>query len=266
MLNFTPECGLNLKIDCPFQANDSLLSFLRSSDLKKKTVFGHKMWKRKWLVRFFATITYPRFNYLYNAEISGTEILDELPTSNVLIVSNHQTYFSDALFMMHAFQAAACGKHNTIKYPGYWKMPLEELYVVAAAETVDGTMLSEFMKTCGCITIERTWRNQGKSISRPVNPNDVESIYKALSAGWVVSFPQGTTKPFVPARKGTAHIIKQQKPVVLPVVIDGFRRGFDKKGIKKKKKGGTLSLTIKKPLTIDFDDSVENILEQIMDA
>ena len=32
-----------------------------------------------------------------------------------------------------------------------------------------------------------------------------------------------------PLRKGTAHIIKQYKPVVVPIVIDGFRRSFDRK-------------------------------------
>ncbi|NQX90857.1 MAG: 1-acyl-sn-glycerol-3-phosphate acyltransferase [Flavobacteriales bacterium] len=234
--------------------------------MKKRTAFGHKMWHRKWLIRFFGSITYPRFNWLYKSKITGTEVLKSLPTSNVLIVSNHQTYFSDALFMLHAFQASACGRENTVKYPGYWKMPLEELYVVAAAETVDNARLTNFMKIGGCITIERTWRAEGKSINRPVNPNDTNSITKAMDAGWVVTFPQGTTKPFVPGRKGTAHIIKQQKPVVVPVVIDGFRRAFDKRGVSTKKKGVTLSLRIKQPLNIDYDDSVENIMAMIMDG
>ncbi|MDP4953481.1 MAG: hypothetical protein NWQ53_07535 [Flavobacteriales bacterium] len=53
---------------------------------------------------------------------------------------------------------------------------------------------------------------------------------------------------------------------MIPVVIDGFRRGFDKRGVKKKKKGITLSLRVKAPLNIDYDDSVENILAQVMDG
>ena len=40
----------------------------------------------------------------------------------------------------------------------------------------------------------------------------------------------------MPIRRGTAHIIQQNKPIVVPVVIDGFRRSFDKKGLKMKKK------------------------------
>ncbi len=51
----------------------------------------------------------------------------------------------------------------------------------------------------------------------------------------VITFPQGTTKSFKPVRKGTAHIIKQYKPIVVPIVIDGFRRSFDRKGLRTKK-------------------------------
>lgn len=233
---------------------------------KKRTVFEHKMWHRKWLIRFFGCITYPRFNWLYDSEISGTEVIEHLPRTNVLIVSNHQTYFSDALFIMHAFQSAALGKFNNIRYPGFWKLPLNELYCVAAAETVEDAKLTNFMKTGGVLTISRTWREKGKAVKRAVNPKDTENIMKALNAGWVVSFPQGTTRPFVQGRKGTAHIIKQQKPIVVPVVVDGFRRAFDKRGVTKKKKGTTLKLRVKSPLNINYDDPVEDILKMVMDG
>jgi hypothetical protein len=33
---------------------------------------------------------------------------------------------------------------------------------------------------------------------------------------------QGTTKSFKPVRKGTAHIIKEHRPIVVPIIIDGF--------------------------------------------
>ena len=65
--------------------------------------------------------------------------------------------------------------------------------------------------------------------------SDISNIGVALNDGWVITFPQGTTTPFKPG-KGTAHIIKEFKPVVIPIVIDGFRRSFDKKGIRIKKK------------------------------
>src|SRR5690606_25181388 len=118
----------------------------------------------------------------------------------------------------------------------------------------------------GAVTVERTWRAKGKDITekKEVNPNDTENIKKAIDAGWVITFPQGTTKSFKPVRKGTAHIIKQHKPIVVPVVIDGFRRSFDKKGLWLKKKGILQSMVIKEPLEIDYDnDSIEAIVEKI---
>jgi 1-acyl-sn-glycerol-3-phosphate acyltransferase len=82
----------------------------------------------------------------------------------------------------------------------------------------------------------------------------------------VITFPQGTTKPFAPGRKGTAFIIKHYRPVVVPVVIGGYWRAFNKKGLKLKKKGTELSVTFKEPMVINYDDTCENILEQVMDA
>ena len=51
---------------------------------------------------------------------------------------------------------------------------------------------------------------------------------------------------------------------MVPIVIDGFRRSFDKKGIMIKKRDILQSMTIKKPLKIDYDnDSVEKIIEKL---
>jgi 1-acyl-sn-glycerol-3-phosphate acyltransferase len=87
-----------------------------------------------------------------------------------------------------------------------------------------------------------------------------------LSDSWVITFPQGTTKPFAPGRRGTAYIIKQNRPIVVPVVINGFWRAFNKKGLKLKKTGTILSVTFKKPLQIDYDADVDVILHQVMDS
>ena len=65
-------------------------------------------------------------------------------------------------------------------------------------------------------------------------------------------------------RKGTAFLIKQYKPVVVPIVIDGFRRSFDKKGLRVKKKNILQTMTIKKPLKIDYDkESTDEIINKI---
>ena len=53
---------------------------------------------------------------------------------------------------------------------------------------------------------------------------------------------------------------------MIPVVISGFWRAFNKKGLKFKKKGSLLSVTIKEPLEIDYNAPVEKILDQVMDA
>jgi 1-acyl-sn-glycerol-3-phosphate acyltransferase len=99
---------------------------------------------------------------------------------------------------------------------------------------------------------------------REVNPNDTENIKIALADGWVITFPQGTTKSFKPVRKGTAHIIKDYQPIVVPIVIDGFRRSFDKKGLRMKKKGILQSFIIKEPLDIDYEkDSIDDIVEKV---
>ena len=116
----------------------------------------------------------------------------------------------------------------------------------------------------GSISIERTWRESGKEVKRQVKMSDISNIGLALNDGWVITFPQGTTKPFKPVRKGTAHIIKHYKPIVVPIVIDGFRRSFDKKGLMIKKRGILQSMIIKEPLDFDYEnDSIENIMEKI---
>ena len=52
--------------------------------------------------------------------------------------------------------------------------------------------------------------------------------------------------------------------MVVPVVIDGFRRSFDKRGLYIKKKGILQSMNIKKPLEIDYEnESIEQIVEKM---
>ena len=63
-----------------------------------------------------------------------------------------------------------------------------------------------------------------------MDPRDVQKITTAIENGWVITFPQGTTKPFMPGRRGTAKIIKEYEPIVIPVVVEGFRRAFNKEG------------------------------------
>jgi 1-acyl-sn-glycerol-3-phosphate acyltransferase len=125
-------------------------------------------------------------------------------------------------------------------------------------------LLPKIFAYAGSISIERTWRSSGKEVNRQVKMSDISNIKKALDDGWVITFPQGTTTPFKPIRKGTAHIIKHYQPIVVPIVIDGFRRAFDKKGIRIKKKNILQSMEIKPPLQIDYEnESIDQIVEKI---
>ncbi|MBC7605650.1 MAG: 1-acyl-sn-glycerol-3-phosphate acyltransferase [Burkholderiales bacterium] len=230
----------------------------------KRNPFGHLLFIKKWLIRIFGAITHKRYRGFNDLQIEGSEIIKTLPDKNVLFISNHQTYFADVVAMFHVFNASLSGRQDNIKNIGYLWQPKLNIYYVAAKETMQEGLLPRIFSYIGAITVERTWRNKGKDVQREVNANDTENIKLALEDGWVITFPQGTTKSFKPVRKGTAHIIKQHKPIVVPIVIDGFRRSFDKKGLRLKKKGILQSFIIKPPLAIDYEnDTIEEIVEKI---
>tara|TARA_B100001540_G_scaffold290915_1_gene287979 strand:+ start:204 stop:935 length:732 start_codon:yes stop_codon:yes gene_type:complete len=209
-------------------------------------------------------ITHRRYRGFNELKIEGSNIIKELPNSNVLFVSNHQTYFADVVAMLHVFNASLSGRIDSIKNVGYLWSPKLNIYYVAAKETMKSGILPRILAYAGAVSVERTWREKGKEVKRNVKMSDISNIGIALDDGWVITFPQGTTKPFYPIRRGTAHIIKKYKPIVVPIVIDGFRRSFDKRGIIIKKRGILQSMNIKKPLEINYEkDSVDSIIEKI---
>jgi 1-acyl-sn-glycerol-3-phosphate acyltransferase len=232
----------------------------------KRNAFGHILFIKKWLIRIFGVLTHRRYRGFNELHIEGSDVIKSLPQKNVLFISNHQTYFADVVAMFHVFNASLSGRIDSIKNVGYLWQPKMNIYYVAASETMRSGLLPRIMAYVGAITVERTWRAGGKDVEekREVNPNDTENIKIALEDGWVITFPQGTTKSFKPVRKGTAHIIKQHKPIVIPIVIDGFRRSFDKKGLRIKKKNILQSFIIKEPLVFDYEnETIEEIVEKI---
>ena len=232
--------------------------------LFKKNPFGHILFLKLWLIRILGTMTHRRFKGFNKLEIHGSEILRELPDNNVLFVSNHQTYFADVVSMFHVFNASLSGREDSIKNIGYLWRPKLNIYFVAAKETMQSGLLPKILAYAGSVSIERTWRAEGKDVQRQVKMSDVSNIAKALQDGWVITFPQGTTKPWKPIRRGTAHVIIKNRPIVVPIVIDGFRRSFDKKGLRIRKKGILQHMEIKKPLEFDFEnESVQDIVEKL---
>ncbi|MGJ8734570.1 MAG: lysophospholipid acyltransferase family protein, partial [Cellulophaga sp.] len=232
--------------------------------LFKKNPFGHILFLKKWLIRIAALFTHRRYKGFNKLEIEGSQILRDLPDKGVLFVSNHQTYFADVVAMFHVFNASLSGREDNIRNIGYIWKPKLNMYYVAAAETMKKSLLTKILAYAGSISIQRTWRADGQDVKRQVKMSDISNIGTALDDGWVITFPQGTTTPWKPLRKGTAHIIKKYKPIVVPVVIDGFRRSFDKKGLRIKKKGILQSMVIKEPLDIDYEnDSFESIIDKL---
>jgi|UniRef100_UPI00404893D7 1-acyl-sn-glycerol-3-phosphate acyltransferase len=232
--------------------------------LFKRNPFGHILFLKKWMIRIFGIISHGRYRRFNNLQIEGSEILRDLPDRNVLFISNHQTYFADVAAMFHVFNAALSGRVDNIKNIGYIWNPKLNIYFVAAGETMRAGLLPKIFAYAGSVSIDRTWRSEGKNVNRQVKMSDVSNIGKALNDGWVITFPQGTTTPFKPIRRGTAHIIKKHKPIVIPIVIDGFRRSFDKKGLVIKKRNVLQSMVIKPPLEIDYEnEEIADIVTKI---
>jgi len=221
---------------------------------------------RKVLYAIVGVFSYPGLVWVNKLKISGTDNIKDLPRSNVLFVSNHQTYFADVITLLHIFCAVKWGKKDKLGAPFYLLNPFTNVYYVAAAETMRGSWISRLFALAGALTVKRTWAPGSKETRKGLETSDTRKITRALSENWIITFPQGTTKPFAPGRKGTAYIIKLNKPIVVPVVISGFWRAFNKKGLKFKKRNVQLSVNFKEPLQIDYDAPAQDILRQIMDS
>ena len=233
----------------------------------KRNVFGQSLWLKKKVFQIMGRATRAKFLATNNMHVSGSEVLLDIPPQGVLFIANHQTIFTDVVAMYHAMFATLNGQINSIEKNNYLKDPKLNLYYVAARETMEKGLLPKILALAGAVSVDRTWRKGDEMIKREVNPNDTKSIGMAIEDGWVVTFPQGTTREGAPVRKGTAHIIKQYRPVVVPVRVDGFREAFDKTGLKLRQKGTDLYVTFGQPLPIDYDnDTVEELVEKIASA
>ncbi|HVF80555.1 MAG TPA: lysophospholipid acyltransferase family protein [Flavisolibacter sp.] len=221
---------------------------------------------RKLVYMIVGVFSYPGLAIINKIKINGTEHIENLQKKNVLFVSNHQTYFADVITFLHIFCAVKWRKKNKLGIPYYLLNPFTSVYYVAAEETMKSSWISRLFTLAGALTVRRTWKKDGAETRRGLDPSDTRKIERALNRAWVITFPQGTTKPFAPGRKGTAYIIKHCKPTVIPVVINGFWRAFNKQGLKFKKKGTLLSVTFKPALSINYEAPAEEILAQVMNA
>lgn len=224
-----------------------------------KDPFGNLILLKRALTSIIGIATYRRLNIVNKMKVEGMEVLRDLPKQNVLFISNHQTYFADVFALNHIFSSDKWRLKN-INFPIYLMMPRVRSYYVAAEETMknDG-ILPKIFSYAGAVTVKRAWRSKGKDVKRSSDLRAPAKIKAALGHGWVINFPQGTTTPNAPVRKGTASLIKAYNPIVVPVKIDGFNKAFDKRGLKFKEKGVQLSVSFGKPMQFAREATREEI-------
>lgn len=227
-----------------------------------KNIFGQYLIIKKAIIRTIGVLTHKTFNNK-RFNIQGTTILNEIPKHNVLFISNHQTYFYDVIAMLHVFNASLNGRRDSLKNILYLLKPKSNIYFIAALETMKASLISKILSYAGSILIKRTWREAGKEITRNIRSEDFDNIIKALNDGWVITFPRGTTDNSKPVRSGTAYIIKQTNPIVIPVKIDGFGDVFERNSLKIKNKTKTFSIKFGNALKFNDNESIESITNQI---
>lgn len=232
--------------------------------MPEKNTFNQSLWLKKKVFQVVGTLTRNRLINVNKIHIEGSKTLLDLPDDNVLMVVNHQTIFMDVVAIYHAIFATQSGQIDSVLKKGYLKNPKTNLYYIAARETMEKGLLPKILALAGSVSIDRTWRKGDQMVQRSVKPSDTRDIQKAIKDGWVITFPQGTTRKGATVRRGTAQLILEHSPTVIPVRVDGFREAFDKTGLKIKKKGVNLSLKFGKPIDYSKDDK-ETLSQKIAD-
>ncbi len=256
LLNFLP---------IPNNSGNKLLNYLSRLDflgIFEKDPWGNWLIIKRIIIFIAGWPTYWRIAVVNKLKVEGGEHLKNLPNTNVLFLSNHQTYFADVITFYHIFCAAKWGMYKK-PLPFYLLAPRARTFYVAARETMKSGFLPKMFSLAGAILVDRSWRAQGQNVQREVDTSAAMNVEKGLDFGWVISFPQGTTSPYAPIRKGTAHIIKDNNPIIIPVVIDGFRRAFNKTGLSYKKRNTSLKVRFKPPVYFDPNLPLEEIVKQV---
>lgn len=231
-----------------------------------KDSLGRIFLLKKLLVALFGAVTHPCLTLLNRFSVEGTQYIRHLDQTNVLVVSNHQTYYWDAIAMLHVLSSVKWGFADSIANPVYLLSPRADVSYVAARETMKSRLIARVMAYTGSISIDRAWRSGNAEVVRQVSLSDYANIGRALSEGWVITFPQGTTKPFAEVRRGIYHVITRFRPTVVPVVLDGFSSSFKRNGIRPVRRNVRLSVRIKPPLEIHDGETAGTVLRRIADG
>ncbi|MCL4809765.1 MAG: 1-acyl-sn-glycerol-3-phosphate acyltransferase, partial [Thermoanaerobaculia bacterium] len=152
------------------------------------------------------------FRWLNTLKAEGDDLLKTLPRKNVVFLSNHQTYFTEAI----AFYDLLYIVHG---------LPYEDphLRFSAATETMKKNLITNVLTYAGGVTFRRSFREAGKEVNRPVDLEGVGKIEEAIATGWLLHFPTGTTQKNAPIRPGIAQLLHRTKPIAVPMRVDGFQ-------------------------------------------
>ncbi|WP_305952410.1 1-acyl-sn-glycerol-3-phosphate acyltransferase [Emticicia oligotrophica] len=238
------------------------VSYIDIFGIFERDPFGNWLILKRFIILIAGLPTYWRLAVANQLKVEGAEYLEKLPNQNVYFISNHQTYFADVIAFYHIFCSVKWGFRNRV-LPIALFAPRARTFYVAASETMKEGLIPKIFSLAGAILVERSWRAKGENVKRTLDTSAGDNVAKGLKFGWVVSFPQGTTSPYAPIRKGTAHIIKDNNPIVVPVVIDGFRRAFNKSGLNYKKRNTEIKVKFKEPIYFSPDATVEEITEVV---
>jgi 1-acyl-sn-glycerol-3-phosphate acyltransferase len=234
----------------------------------KKNIFGQNILIKRLIIAIVGLITHRTFRSK-RFLIIGSQNLKNIPEKNVLFVSNHQTYFYDVIAMLHVFNSSAKGKIDTVKKPKYLLSPKTNLYYIASFETMKKSFTTKLLTYAGAVLVQRSWRESGEDVNREIRAEDPNNIKLALKDGWVITFPRGTTDNSKPVRKGTAYIIKENNPTIIPIKISGFNEVFQRNGLKVINRKLPFSIEICEPISDDvYSKSLDDItleLEKIID-
>jgi 1-acyl-sn-glycerol-3-phosphate acyltransferase len=192
------------------------------SDSQPVPVPASDLWIRRAIIATAGLgFTLPYFELLNRLEETGVEgLLDRLPRRGVVFLSNHQTYFTEAIAFYHLLYV----RH---------RFPTESPFLrfSAAEETMKKNLVTEILAKAGGVTFRRSFREGGVEVNRPVDLEGVSRVEEAIKDGWLLHFPTGTTQTGAPIRPGVAQLLHRTKAVTVPMRIDGFRGFLLKKQI-----------------------------------
>ena len=117
----------------------------------KKDLFDNPLFLKKILIIIIGLLTHNKFYRIKKVNINGTENIPKNKKNNVLFISNHQTYFLDAIGIIHVLNSTINGNKDNIDNLSYIFKPKLNTYYLAAKETMKSGILPKILSYTGYI-------------------------------------------------------------------------------------------------------------------